>query len=97
MSKKKSKSFRLNQEVAEEFSEFCSKSGIVQERIVEALFLFAIDNLDIGDLGIILANAEKRIAGQLESAISSNAKREITKERELREKRLRLGKKKKSG
>ena len=54
----KSKSFRLVEEVADAFAEYCQRCGVIQERTVQALMVYAMTNCTAKTLGEMLDNVE---------------------------------------
>jgi len=54
----KSKSFRLTEEVADAFAEYCQRCGVIQERIVQALMVYAMTHCTAKTLGEMLDNVE---------------------------------------
>ena len=58
----KSKSFRLVDDVADAFAEYCQRSGIIQERAVQALMVYAMTHCTAQLLGQMLDSAEGWIA-----------------------------------
>jgi len=54
----KSKSFRLTDDVADAFAEYCQRCGVIQERIVQALMVYAMTNCTAKTLGEMLDNVE---------------------------------------
>ena len=54
----KSKSFRLAEEIADTFAEYCQRCGVIQERIVQALMVYAMTHCTAKTLGEMLDNVE---------------------------------------
>lgn len=59
----KAKNFRLEENIADDFAMFCQDQGVVQERTVEALLVYAMENLTAAGLGELLDAATKRKSG----------------------------------
>lgn len=76
----KQRNYRIDETLAEKFSDFCRHSGYIQERFIEALFLHAMTGMSDEETGLAMGKVRRwkqDLSREVSAAASQQAAEEL--------------------